>query len=85
MEQPKDKDVKPEEKADEPALFDKSYMENDKQKKPPYIFVALIIFVILSFVWKGVMVDRNLADPKSPDATVEQGAEETPQGLTPAR
>ncbi len=49
------KQTKKKQKAHEPELFEKSYLPSEEEgKKPPYIFLALIAFVILTFIWKGM-------------------------------
>ena len=74
MEQQKEQGNKPNKKAQEPGLLDESYMERGDQKRPPYIFIALIIFVVLSFAWKGFMSERRAEAPQVEAVKTEQGA-----------
>jgi hypothetical protein len=53
MKQPKKQTKK--KKSSEPELLEHSYLDDGKGKRLPYIFFALIVFVILSFIWKGFM------------------------------
>ncbi len=41
----------------EPELLDQSYLDEGEgdSKRPPYLFLAFIAFVILSFIWKSFM------------------------------
>ena len=45
----------------EPELFEKSYLEEDAEdsSRPPYIYIAIILFVILSFFWKIFMSEEE--------------------------
>ena len=38
----------------EPALYEESYMPEAK-KRPPYIYLFFIAFVLFTIIWKGVM------------------------------
>lgn len=74
MEQQKEQGNKPKKKAQEPELLDESYMEKADRKRPPYLFIALILFVVLSFAWKGFMSERKAEAPQVEAAKIEQGA-----------
>ncbi len=54
------------EKAQEPELLEHSYMEEegDSATRPPYIFLALIAFVLFSFIWKGFMSSGSRDEEK---------------------
>ena len=63
----------------DPELFEKSYLEEDAQagRRPPYIYIVIIVFVILSFFWKIFMseeVHKNAPGVDVPEVSRSQVA-----------
>ncbi len=56
-------------KPHEPELLDHSYLDDGTSKSSPYIYLFFIVFVLLSFVWKGFVrvdpVDEGVQEPRS--------------------
>lgn len=53
----------------EPELFNKSYMDDGRDKKPPMILVGIIVLLILSVFWKKIAanyVQKNQVSVEKP-------------------
>lgn len=59
---------------DGPELFDQSYMAEDN-KKPSWIMVAVVVFLILSVFWKKIMVTYTQNKQPQVEKTVEDKAQ----------
>ena len=61
VDQPKKK-----KKSHEPELLEHSYLEGSSNngKGTPYIFLLMVVFVILSFIWKGFVSESPQAEGK---------------------
>ncbi len=69
--------MKQQKESQEPELLEHSYLEeenNGNTKGKTYIYILLIVFVILSFIWKGFISER-LQNKDQDVSTISQSSD----------